>query len=464
MVTEVAVSTQTDPSMAGASALVALAACCGGRARVQVRHGWLEPVNVYVIIIANSAEGKSVVQEKMLAPLRDAETDMSMAGEMERLAKADEKKLAEATADRLDKLAVTAAAKAAQPDATDDDRAAKDAAAAAAKDARTRLRRIAVPQIPRLLADDVSPAALLDLLDECRGRVAIVSAEGGLLDMFGGRYAGENVDVLTKGHSGDPINKRRKNQDELNIRRPAVTLGLMAQPRVVEKAAANADYVGRGLLARVWFATPVSRLGSRLDDPPELTGATENAYSDHMKWLATEMDRWGSDLGTPQLDAGAYAVFRRIFRDNEVSLVEGGEMASPPALAQWAGKYVGGVIRAAGLFHLAEHGEAGMRNKPITADTVERAKLVGEYFRATAVNVFAAMDAEAEHGEQDRIDAAKWLSEYLRIEGPKARSSDAKAEARKVGISVRTLQRARAKLRVVIGYEGQPPVSTWTLP
>jgi hypothetical protein len=78
-----------------------------------------------------------------------------------------------------------------------------------------------------------------------------------------------------------------------------------------------------------------------------------------------------------------------------------------------------------------------------------------------------AADAyETEHGEdqQDRIDAEKWLDEYLRIEGPQAKSSDAKAAARKAGIAERTLQRARKKLGVVISYEGQPPVSTWTLP
>lgn len=73
---------------------------------------------------------------------------------------------------------------------------------------------------------------------------------------------------------------------------------------------------------------------------------------------------------------------------------------------------------------------------------------------------------DGDHGDdrQERHDAEAWLREYLEIEGPAVRSADAKREAKQAGISERTLQRARKKLCVVIGYTGQPPVSTWSLP
>lgn len=73
---------------------------------------------------------------------------------------------------------------------------------------------------------------------------------------------------------------------------------------------------------------------------------------------------------------------------------------------------------------------------------------------------------EAEHGDdpQDRVDAETWLRDYLQIEGPQAQSADAKREAKKAGIAERTLQRARGKLQVVIGYEGRPAKSVWSLP
>jgi len=73
---------------------------------------------------------------------------------------------------------------------------------------------------------------------------------------------------------------------------------------------------------------------------------------------------------------------------------------------------------------------------------------------------------ETEHGEdkQDRTEAVKWLEEYLAMEGPSVRSSEAKRAAKTAGIAERTLQRARKELGVVIGYVSNPPVSTWTLP
>ena len=41
-------ATQTDPAMAGTSALSALSACTGGHAVVLVRHGWFESTNTYM--------------------------------------------------------------------------------------------------------------------------------------------------------------------------------------------------------------------------------------------------------------------------------------------------------------------------------------------------------------------------------------------------------------------------------
>lgn len=75
---------------------------------------------------------------------------------------------------------------------------------------------------------------------------------------------------------------------------------------------------------------------------------------------------------------------------------------------------------------------------------------------------------EVDHGvdHQDRVDAEKWLAAYLK-DNPGVLSAEAKKAAKKdASISERTLQRARQKLGVVIGYEstdGSPPVSTWTL-
>jgi replicative DNA helicase len=402
MVAELAVDTQTDPAMAGTSALTVLAACIGGHAKVEVRHGWREPLCLYTVTVARPAERKSAVQAAMFAPLYAAESDLSMAGEMNRLTKADELDMAKATVERLNRDAVNAASKAAKT-GTADDKNAADAAAKAAKDAKANMRQIDVPVIPRLLADDASPAALKDLLANHNGRIAIISTEGGIFDVVASRYHTENVDVFTKAHSGDRITVDRKGQATVIIPSPALTIGLMIQPRIIEAISANRDFVGRGVLARFLYATPVSMVGSRVSDATPVSEATENRYSDHIQNLASEMAKWVSDPIPLMLDPLAEAEVRRIQDDVESMLVGDGEMAAPDTLVEWGGKYVGGIIRIAGLLHLGQgqHGASGLRNSPVQPETIRAAERIGEYYKAAAINTLTVMGTDP--GDADAI-------------------------------------------------------------
>lgn len=49
-------------------------------------------------------------------------------------------------------------------------------------------KAIEVPVLPRLVADDVTPEAAASLLADHGGRLAIISAEGGIFDTMAGRY------------------------------------------------------------------------------------------------------------------------------------------------------------------------------------------------------------------------------------------------------------------------------------
>ena len=94
-VTELAEATQTDPAMAATSALTTLAACVGGHAKIQIRSGWIEPLCLHTVTIADPAERKSAVQESMVAPLRDTET--AFAQDIELLKRRDDLEVAKIT-------------------------------------------------------------------------------------------------------------------------------------------------------------------------------------------------------------------------------------------------------------------------------------------------------------------------------------------------------------------------------
>jgi hypothetical protein len=402
-IAELAEATQTDPAMAATSALSVLSACAGGHASIQIRHGWREPLCLYTATIAAPGERKSAVQASMVRPLHDAEADLGMAGELTRLQQQDALELAKKKVDLLNKDAVNAAAAAARPGATDNDKKDAEQAAQAARDAKTAMREIKVPVVPRLLADDITPEAAATLLADHGGRIAIISAEGGIFDTLAGRYARTvNIDVFLKGHSGDPIRVDRQGRAPQHIPSPALTLGLMVQPRIIETIAANRDFVGRGLLARFLYAQPVSKVGSRTIGAKPVDSLTDLDYGSAVKNLAGDMAGWVGDPAVLMLDPFAEVTVRRIEEAVEPTLACDGELASPSTLTEWGSKYVGAVVRIAGLLHLAEHGEAG-HSTPIEAATIRAAERIGGYFKATAINVFTRM------ADPDVVDAVYLL-------------------------------------------------------
>jgi hypothetical protein len=183
----------------------------------------------------------------------------------------------------------------------------------------------------------------------------------------------------------------------------------MVQPRVIEAIAANRDFVGRGLLARFLYATPVSKVGFRASATISVSKNTEAQYTHWIKKLASDMAGWVGDPAVLMLDELAQAEVRRIQDDIEPTLAGEGELASSSTLRAWGGKYVGAVVRIAGLLHLGEHGEAG-HSWPVRVETIKAAERIGRYFKAAAINVFNQMGTDP-----DTADAVYLLGrvEYL---------------------------------------------------
>lgn len=75
-VTQTARFTQTPPDLPAAVALAVLSAAAGGRAVVEVRGSWREPVNLYTVTALPPGARKSAVFAEMTRPLLDTEASM----------------------------------------------------------------------------------------------------------------------------------------------------------------------------------------------------------------------------------------------------------------------------------------------------------------------------------------------------------------------------------------------------
>lgn len=74
MVSAVAEFTQTPSDLAGCIALAALSTVAGGRAEVEVRGSWREPVNLFTVVVLPPGSRKSAVFTALIRPLLVAES------------------------------------------------------------------------------------------------------------------------------------------------------------------------------------------------------------------------------------------------------------------------------------------------------------------------------------------------------------------------------------------------------
>ena len=265
--------------------------------------------------------------------------------------------------------------------------------------------RIEVPPIFRIVADDITPEAAAGLLAEQGGRIAIISAEGGIFDTIAGRYARtSNLDVFLKAHSGDELRVDRKGDPVPKyVKSPAITLGLMIQPAVLQAIAANPEFHGRGLLARFLYARPVSKVGARIIAPNAVPPHIAKRYECKLTELVAGLN--GRDPVTLRLTPEAQKAITAIEAAVEPTLAEDGELS---LIKEWGSKYVAAVARIAGILHLAEHGPKDGTRLPVDPETVEAAGRIGDYFKASAINAFVEMGTD-----QGTADAV-YLSERVR--------------------------------------------------
>lgn len=380
-VAAVAEFTQTPPDLAGCIALAALStAAAGGRAVVEIRPGWREPVNLFTAVAMPPGSRKSAVFAAMTAPLLAAEAELV---ELARPVVVE----AELTA-RVAQARAEKAAKAAETAATAD---ARMSAFADASSAALAAEELTVPVLPRLIADDITPEAAASLLAEQSGRVAVLSAEAGIFATLAGRYSGApNLEVFLKGHAGDMLRVDRKGRPAEHVERPALTLGLAVQPEVLVDIARMPGFRGRGLLARILYSLPVNTVGRRRVGTPPPPAAVTAAYVDQLRGLVHALTDW-TDPAVLPLEPAADARVLQLEEAIEPRLAAGdGDLAH---LADWAAKLTGATVRIAGLLHLAAHHNNGW-NRPVDAGTIDAAASVGHYYLAHALAVFDYMGAD----------------------------------------------------------------------
>ncbi|MFI7419411.1 YfjI family protein [Nonomuraea sp. NPDC049684] len=392
----VAEETQTPLDLAGCVALAALSTAAGGRAVVNVRGSWVEPVNLFVLVAMPPGSRKSAVFRAMTNPLIHAERAL-----LSRIGpQITEAGVARRLAEDLAEKAARAASSARGESAAE--------AIAEAQSAALAVEEIKVPVKPRLMADDVTPESASTILVEQGGRLAVLSAEGGIFATLAGRYSGTpNLDLFLKGHAGDPLIIDRRGRSE-RVDQAVLTMGLAVQPEIVSDIATMPGFRGKGLLGRILYSLPKSNVGYRNVDAPTVPEHIAARYDANLQRLTIDMHDW-HDPAQLVLSPEAAEIFTEHRRSTERRLrPDSGDLGH---ITDWAGKFDGAVMRIAGLIHLAGRVEDGWRH-PITPDTVNAAITIGQYFITHALATFDAMGADPD------LEAARVVHAWLQRTNP----------------------------------------------
>ncbi len=365
----VAESTQTTVDLAAVEALGIVALCCQGKYLICGKADWNEPLNLYTAVILPPAERKSPVMTLMVKPVEVYE-------QAENLRRNEEIVKSQMMLSKLEKEKRILVDQAAKGKATEEDVRAKAA----------EIARFEPVKSLRLFVDDVTSEKLTSVLAENKGCAAVVSAEGGIFDIISGLYNHNvNIDVFLKGHSGDTIRVDRIGRASESIIHPALTMVLAVQPEVLNGLMSNNTFRGRGLTARFLYSMPKSTVGSRSFTTEPIPEGTRVRYQDLIETILSS----NNDQEPISLDDGATEVLKSLFNE-----VEGRLKGDLSEISDWAGKFVGAVLRISGILHVMKYPKDSMFDS-VDRETMENAVTIGRYFLEHAKAAYALMGADA---------------------------------------------------------------------
>ena len=381
-----AIATQTPLPMNIAAVLAAAAIPVQGKFKVQITDGYLEPLNIYVAVVARPGERKSAVIRNMTQFMSEYEAQRNELLGPEVMESQQEKNVLMQRQER------------AQKDA------AKNGDMNELKEITDEIANFEEKKYERFVCDDVTPEALISLMYDNGGRMGLMSAEGGIFANMS-RYRADgssDIDVYLKGHAGDTIRIDRKSRSAEYIENPCLTVLLMVQPVVIDGLLENAEYKGRGLPARflyVMIDDSNSQVGRRMPRAPSISSSTKMTYNESLrKWLDYRPEETQIITLSPEAEGIWDDTFNQIeprLKDDLYSCID------------WASKLPGTVCRIAGILHCYTVDTPA--EIPISGDTMRKASKLGFCFMQHALKAYGAM------GSDQRIADAKYV--LSKIEG-----------------------------------------------
>lgn len=363
----VAIHTQTPMDMAAGAALGVLAACLQGKVKVEGNIGHYEQTSLYIFLIAPPGSRKSAVIHAMTAAIEDYEQKYNEGNKTAMRRNKQERESLQRDINRLTRQLEV-----------------KYDTLTELELQHTQDKLVELPEIKplQIFTDDCTSESMIRLLKDNHGRMALISAEGGAFDNIVGRYTKKpNLDVWLKGICGDPIRVDRINREPDYIRNPALSMIISAQPGVLSELMQSSLLDGRGFLARLFYINiPSAAMPKSFRSAP--IPATIREDYDHLIFHLLNL----SENEPITLHLAPEAINQM---DELCHSVEAYLRNEHRDMREWGSKYIGLVLRTAGLLHIAADGAGD-----IQTEMVENAIRIGSYAFHHALYAYSILGAD----------------------------------------------------------------------
>lgn len=367
-------------------------------ARVWVRNhrkGWKQPLILRTLTTMRSGERKSDTVRIITRPLYEVEEGLER----------DHKAAVEVAGVRRDQL------EAQEEELKRQVKAAKgkadEATFAELSSVRSELAKLPAEDSdpPQLMVGDATPEALGDVLSSNHERAAIILAEDALFSQIAGRYSNgvPNLGIYLSSYDEEPYRVNRIQRGFIPLKAPALVIGLLVQPHVLDNAAKIPGARDSGLMGRWIFALPQSLMGHRLIDSPPLDDTLNSRWHRTLHSIIEDLPLRPEERPYIDLSDEAHQLmrtFQAFLEPHQEEIV--GRYAH---MTDWTGKILGTIMRVAGLYHLAQG------HRPDTS--------INEPTMRWAVNLgyWALTQAEYAHRawrQAEDVPGVDWIFKWLR--------------------------------------------------
>lgn len=204
----------------------------------------------------------------------------------------------------------------------------------------------------KLNVSDATPESLAWEMYLQGGKIGVLGDEGAIFDVLSGLYSNgaSNLNIFLEAYDGSDYCITRRTKENIDLKNPLLTMGIMVQPELFMQAMNNRAFSGRGFIHRFLFSFPDSKAGYQALRSESIPENLQRQYSALINRLLrlTKSDKPPVMIS----DDDAYYIYDDYHNHLQVNMRPGGIFEN---LKEWAAKQFARCMKIAAILHLCEH-------------------------------------------------------------------------------------------------------------